>query len=114
MKVDISPLAYEDLESIRKHIEEKLYNPSSARNILMDILDSIKSLDKLPDRGALLNTLLSVKSDYRFIQSHNYVIFYRNEESRVLVVRVLYKHQNFMKVFFNDEVTLDVDDENIN
>lgn len=113
MKVDISPRAYEDLESIKKYIEGKLQNPSAAKTILIDIMDSIKSLDKLPDRGAPLNTLLSIKSDYRFIQSHNYAIFYRTEEARVFIVRILYKHRNFMKVFFAEEATLDPNDENI-
>ena len=110
MKVDISPRAYEDLESIKKYIEEKLQNPSAAKTILIDLMDSIKSLDKLPDRGAPLNTLLPIKSDYRFIQSHNYAIFYRTEETRVLIVRVLYMHRNFMKIFFTNEATLEPDD----
>ena len=114
MKVDISPRAYEDLESIKKHIEENLQNPSAARTILTDIMDSIKSLDKLSDRGAPLNTLLPINNDYRFIQSHNYAIFYRTEKTRVLIVRVLYKHRNFMKVFFADEASLEPDYENIN
>jgi len=72
---------------------------------MIDIMDAIKSLDNFPDRGAPLNTLIAINNDYRFIQSHNYVIFYRKEENRVLIVRVLYKHRNFMKALFSNETT---------
>ena len=104
MRVDISPIAYDDLEAIKKHIEEKLQNPPASKNILIDIMDRIKSLDELSERGAPLNTLIATKSDYRFIQSHNYVIFYKIEEARILIVRVLYKRRDFMRAFFSGEV----------
>ncbi|WP_303814482.1 type II toxin-antitoxin system RelE/ParE family toxin [Selenomonas ruminantium] len=102
MNVEISHRAYEDLESIKIHIEDNLHNPQSAKKIMIDIMDAIKSLDNFPDRGAPLNTLISINNDYRFIQSHNYVIFYRKEDNRVLIVRVLYKHRNFMKALFSN------------
>lgn len=111
MKVDMSPAAFDDLEAIKKHIEEKLQNPPAAKNILLDIMNSIKSLDGLPERGAPLDTLVSVKSDYRFIQSHNYIIFYRIDESRIIIVRVLYKRRDFMRVFFSSETNADPTDE---
>lgn len=100
MKVDISPRAYEDLAEIKEYISVVLQNPNSAKEILQDIMDAIRSLDELPDRGAPLDTITSIKSDYRFIQSHSYVIFYRVEECRVFISRVLYRGRNFMKVFF--------------
>ncbi|MBR3624633.1 MAG: type II toxin-antitoxin system RelE/ParE family toxin [Selenomonadaceae bacterium] len=107
MRIDISPRALEDLESIKNHIEEKLQNPSSAKTIVTDILYSIKSLDKFPKRGASLNSLIDTRTDYRFIQSHNYVIFYRTNNENVFIVRILYKHRDFMKIFFNDTETID-------
>lgn len=100
MKVDISPRAYDDLAEIKDYISVTLQKPESAKEILRDIMDAIRSLEELPDRGAPLDTLISIKSDYRFIQSHNYAIFYRVEEYRVFISRVLYKRRNFMKVFF--------------
>ena len=109
MNVKISYRAYEDLESIKIHIEDNLQPPQSAKKIMIDILDAIKSLDNFPDRGAPLNTLIVINNDYRFIQSHNYVIFYRKEENRVLIVRVLYKHRNFMKALFSNETNIALD-----
>lgn len=103
MKIEITPRAYEDLESIKYYISHPLQNPQSAQVILTDIMKCIRSLDKLPDRGSPLNTIVPTKSDYRFIQSHNYVIFYRTEETRVLIVRILYRYRNFMKVLFSDD-----------
>ena len=51
MKVDISPRAYEDLAEIKEYISVVLQNPNSAKEILQDIMDAIRSLDELPDRG---------------------------------------------------------------
>ena len=102
MIVTISPRAYTDLEEIKSYISDSLQASDSAKIILSDILKSIRSLNELPERGAPLDTIIDVKTDYRFIQSHNYIIFYRVEGTCVFISRVLYKHRNFLKVFFSD------------
>ena len=62
MNVEISHRVYEDLESIKIHIEDNLQNPQSAKKIMIDIMDAIKSVDKFPDRGAPLNTLIAINN----------------------------------------------------
>ena len=103
MNIDISPRAYEDLREIKQYISRKLLNPSSASETIEDLLKSIRSLGELPDRGAPLNTLVPINSKYRFIQCRNYAIFYRVEEERVFISRVLYKYRNFFRIFFPEE-----------
>ena len=63
MNVEISHRAYEDLESIKIHIEDNLQPPQSAKKIMIDILDTIKSLNNFPNRGAPLNTLIYINND---------------------------------------------------
>ena len=112
MTIDVSPRAFDDMEAIKAHITDQLQNPIAAENIISDILAAIRSLNELPERGAPLNTLINIKSSYRFIQSHSYAIFYRIEDERVFISRVIYKRKDFMRVFFstpaepdNDETT---------
>ena len=98
-EIDISPRAYQDLEDIKLYISSKLSNPDAARKILKDIIEALRSLTKMPDRGTKLKNNLLTNSNYRFIPCHNYLIFYRVTGNHIFISRILYKSRNLSAFF---------------
>ena len=81
----LSPEAQADLEEIKAYIAEELENPALA--------------------GAPLSSVADVESDYRFLVSGNYMVFYRAYGNTVYVDRVLYGRRDYMRVLFGDTET---------
>ena len=89
-KVQISPLAQQDLLNIRQYIETELANPSAARRTVECILKAIRQLEQFPLSGAPLQ-YNGADTGYRYVTSGNYVAFYIGTRSTVQVA-VSYTH----------------------
>ena len=74
-KVQISPLAQQDLLNIRQYIETELANPVAARRTVERVLKSIRQLEQFPLSGAPLQ-YNGADTGYRYVTSGNYVAFY--------------------------------------
>ncbi len=110
-RLEISPAVYDDLSEIRAYIRDTLANPESAKIIVRDILDALRTLSEFPLRGTNLKTVLPLSFNYRFIPCHNYLIFYRlTEDDTVFVSRVLFRNRNHWRLLFQDELPDDVDE----
>ncbi len=104
----ISPAVYDDLTEIRSYITEILANPDSARAIIRDILDAIRTLSQFPLRGTKLKVPVPVSMTYRFIPCHKYLIFYRMaDEDTVFVARVLLRNRNHWQLILQDDISTD-------
>lgn len=101
-KLQLSPLAKEDLHEIRSYIANELQNPSAAVNVITRITKKLRSLIDFPYMGAALSSIVDIKTDYRFIISGNYMAFYRYDDKTLSIIRVLYSRRDFMKILFGD------------
>ena len=103
-ELHISPLANEDLLSIKEHITKELDNPTAATNILAKITKSLRLLIDFPLSGAPLASIMDFETEYRFVVSDNYISFYRyiDNNETVFVDRVLYARRDYMKILFGD------------
>ena len=101
-ELHISPLANDDLFSIKEHIGIELGNPIAATNTLRKILNSIKLLLDFPLSGAPLANVINIETDYRFVISNNYISFYRYIDDAIYVDRILYAKRDFTKILFSD------------
>ncbi|GBR74669.1 toxin ParE [Candidatus Termititenax aidoneus] len=99
-KLQIAPLARQDLQEIRRYIAAELASPAAAQKILAKILSRISKLARYPKIGASLNSIIRPKTDYRFLICENYTIFYRCENKTVYVDRALYSKRDFIKILF--------------
>jgi addiction module RelE/StbE family toxin len=99
-KLNISPQALSDLQDIKEYIE--LENPDAAHNIVSKILKAMRSLADFPDIGSPLSSIIDVHTEYRFLVSGNYLVFYRHEGDIAYVLRVLYGRRDYMKILFGE------------
>ena len=96
-KVQISPLAQQDLLNIRQYIETELANPVAARCTVERVLKAIRQLEQFPLSGAPLQ-YNGADTGYRYVTSGNYVAFYIGTHTTVQVVRVLYGRRDTIRI----------------
>lgn len=101
-KIHYAVEARRDLDDIWDYIVTDLCNASAAERVVNDILDVVEQLENFSEMGALLASIANVDSDYRFIVSGNYLIFYRVSGIDVYVDRILYGRRDYLRILFGD------------
>lgn len=94
--VRLTPQAVADLEEIKRYISDDLFNPQAAADLVVLVFQKIRTLVSMPQTGARLRTDIPMLKGYRFIQCKNYLVFYRIEEQRVSVIRILYARRDYL------------------
>lgn len=98
----LSPKAQADLVEIKDYITEDLENPIAALNTVKKILAGIRMLQTHSKAGAALTSIANVESDYRFLVSGHYLVFYRVYGSDVYVDRILYGRRDYLRILFEN------------
>ena len=101
-KIHYAVEARRDLDDIWDYIVTDLCNASAAERVVNDILDVAEQLESFSEMGALLASIANVDSDYRFLVSGNYLIFYRVSGMDVYVDRILYGRRDYLRILFGD------------
>ena len=96
--VFFSPRASQDLDEIKQYIETELNSPITARNKVLEILDAIDNLAFFPEIGPSLKGKVDTLIRYRALSVAGYIVFYRTEPDRVLVVRILSSQMDYLKI----------------
>lgn len=104
-EIRLSPASQADLEEIKAYIAEELENPGAALAVVGRLTKSMRFLQTHALAGAPLSSVADVESDYRFLVSGNYLIFYRAYENTVYVDRVLYGRRDYLRVLFGNTET---------
>ncbi len=100
-KIVFSPEAISDLEQTKRYIAEDLQNEQAAANTVSEIIKNIRTLEKFPQIGASLTTIVDFNTDYRYLICGNYTAFYRYENKTIYIVRILYTRRDFMRILFD-------------
>ncbi|WP_026895263.1 type II toxin-antitoxin system RelE/ParE family toxin [Clostridiisalibacter paucivorans] len=103
-KLRINPMATEDLIEIRDYITKELESPKAAINIIRKIFESYERLKEFPMMGVDLSTKINAKTDFRYLVSGNYIVFYKIDNEFVSIYRILYSRRNYLKILFPNEV----------
>lgn len=103
-RVVVSPLAKNDLQDIRKYISSELENPLAAEKTLAQIIRRISELESFSNIGASLSSITKIETDYRYLVSGSYIIFYRSKEKTVYVDRILFGKRDYLSILFGDQV----------
>ena len=91
-----------DLDDIWDYIVSELQNRSAAERVTNRIMDAVDQLKNFAELGTPLSSITDVSSEYRYLVSGNYMVFYRVQGSDVYIDRVLYGRSNYMSILFND------------
>ena len=110
-KLRINPLATEDLIEIKNYITRELENPTAAINVVRKIIDSYEKLKEFPMMGADLSVKVNIKTDFRYLVSSNYIVFYRVDDEYVSIYRILYAGRDYLRILFPNEIDLSYEDE---
>lgn len=102
MKIRVTPTALNDLKEIKSYIENDLSNPIAANNVIKRIIEDYSRLELFPHMGPALSTKVPFATDYRFIISGNYLVFYKTDDEYVSIYRILYGRRDYLKIIFND------------
>ena len=102
MKIRVTPTALNDLKEIMSYIENDLSNPIAAKNVIKRIIEDYSRLQFLLHMGPSLSSKVAFDTDYRFIVSGNYIVFYKADDEYVSIYRVLYGRRDYLKIIFDD------------
>ena len=113
MKLRINPEVIEDIAEIKRYIREELCNPTAADRIAKRIVSAYKGLKTAPFIGATLDSVLEVKTDYRFLVCGNYLIFYKVKDDIISIYRVMNGRRDYCRQLFGTSYTQIADDEEV-
>ncbi|MEA1974528.1 MAG: type II toxin-antitoxin system RelE/ParE family toxin [Bacillota bacterium] len=99
-KLKINPLATEDLIEIKTYISKDLENLNSAVNTVNKIIEKYTLLKEFPLMGTNLSSRINIETNFRYLISDNYLIFYRADDEFVYVYRILYSGRDYLKILF--------------
>ena len=102
-KILYSPESRDDLIAIKGYIKNDLPNPEAADRIVGNITRKIRTLEKTPQIGAQLSANIEVSTEYRFIVSGNYLVFYHIRDNICYIIRVLYRKRDYISILFGEE-----------
>lgn len=100
--IHYSPEVQNDLDEIWEYITFELCNPQAAENSVNKIMDTVDELENFSEIGAPLSSVTDIESDYRFLTSGNYMVFYRVNGQDVYIDRVLYGRRDYLRILFPD------------
>lgn len=106
----LSEEAQNDLAQIKDYITEELENPAAALATVSKITKKIRILKNHAHAGAPLSSVADTESDYHFLVSGNYLVFYRVCGIDVYIDRVLYSRRDYMRILFGDIQTDETDE----
>lgn len=98
----VSPEAQSDLAEIKDYISKDLENPTAALSVLGKIIKAMRRLREYAWIGAPLSSTANVNSDYRFLVSGSYIVFYRVMDKDVFIDRVIYGRRDYLRILFGD------------
>ena len=100
-KIHYSEEALRDMDEIWEYIALELQTPSAAESTVNNIMDEIDKLESFPKMGTSLREVSSNSSDYRFLISGNYLVFYRSQNTDIFVDRILYGRRDYLRILFS-------------
>ena len=101
-KIHYSPESRRDLDDIWDYIVSDLQNRSAAERVIDHIMDAVDPLKNFAEMGTPLSSIADIGTDYRFLVSGNYMVFYRVQGNDVYIDRVLYGRSDYMSALFKD------------
>ena len=101
-RIHYSPESRRDLDNIWDYIVSELQNRSTAKRVINRMMDAVGQLKSFAAIGTPLSSIADVGTDYRFLVSGNYMVFYRVQGNDIYIDRVLYGRSDYMSVLFKD------------
>ena len=110
MKIEITPEAFNDLEGIREYLDDE-FGKKKEKEILKGILNDLKRLGRYPDTDTKLFERFGIETDYKCLYTHENYAFFRIENDKIKIIRILSTKRDFMYILFGIKMTSDDSDD---
>lgn len=101
-KINYTAESKRDMDEIWDYVVSEFQNNSAADRIINKIMDDVGQLESFAELGPALSSIIDINSDYRFLVSGKYLVFYRVLDLEVRIERVMYGRRNYLSYLFND------------
>ena len=101
MELYYTPRARNDLANIKESVIEKFDDENLAAEVLKKITKTVRQLIIFPYLGQELSGITGIYTDYRYLFCEKNYVFYRIEEDKIRVIRVLNEKQDYMRILFS-------------
>jgi len=96
----LSAEARRDIKGIQDYITYEQENPQAALKAVEKILDRIEDLLRFPNTGTLLSPKVNFETNYRYARAAGYLIFYRYENDRIFIDRIIHGKRDYIAILF--------------
>lgn len=100
--IKINPLARQDLIDIKDYIIKEYEDINSANEIVLKIVESYEKLSQFPELGIELSSKINIGTNYRYLVTGSYIVFYKYDEEFIYIYRVLSSRRDYIKILFNE------------
>lgn len=100
IKIFYSFEARKDLRCLFDYIHFDLANPAAARSTINKIVKAVDKLSYFPHSGTSLSSVTDIDSDFRYIKTCNYLVFYRFVENKIHIDRIISGKRDYMRILF--------------
>lgn len=104
-KLRINPIARQDLLEIKDYISRELDNPNVAGKTVAKVVESYEKLKDFPYMGIELSSKIDVATDYRYLISGKYIIFYKVDDVYISIYRILHARRDYKRILFDEDET---------
>ena len=96
--IEYSKEAKQDLIDIKKYIKYNLQEPNIAKKLITKIKTEIDKLIEPPEIYSIIDDDFIKKLQIRKIIVDNYIVFYRINNKKIQIVRILYGRRNWINL----------------
>ena len=100
MEIYYTPRARNDLVNIKESVIENFDDENLAIEVLKKIIKVVRQLVMFPYLGQELSGITGIYKEYRCLFCEKNYVFYRVEEDRICVIRILNEKQDYMRILF--------------
>ena len=100
--VYFSPKSLDDIERIEDYIRNTLLNAEAATKFVADVFAACDSLAEKPRPGAPFRSDLNLLKFYRYLSVGRYLVVFRVQDDKVMVIRVLHELQDTVSILLRN------------
>ena len=100
-RIDYAPLAIRDLDRVYAEVLEASGSEETAGQYVIDLMDKIADKREFPKSGAPLYYEGGF-TGYDFVVFKAYMAFYRVQEDRIFVDRIVFGRSDYMRAIFRN------------
>lgn len=100
MELYYTPRERNDLVNIKESVIEKFDDENLAIEVLKKITKTVRQLVMFPYLRQKFSGITGIYTEYRCLFCEKNYVFYRVEENRICVIRILNEKQDYMRILF--------------